>query len=531
MMDTKENTVISGQCRWVWFSSEQSLADGQISVLAVAETLISVAVYFWLAQHFERQWWWLLTALAAPILLLRSDESKELGLRWFTKYFNHGFDERPLTRTETGLMSVSVVMLIITISYWLASIWLVEYQGWSLLWRSLLTGAIVLLLGIAGAVAREGTAAAAAAFAGAGAVAVAVAGAREEAFTGVLVGVFAAALVGAVAVAVVGKLTEAFAVAVAFAGAIAVAVVFARVGAGAVAVAVMVTLALTLTVAVAGTVAVALGVWVRSLLIRIMASLRYCRSGLANLPNNWQQLLWVVDVKHEPELLPGLNQIDKQLSLSELLRNDDKYFAYPLAVIFYLPALLWRWSLKSTLWMWWPVALLLRQPLANLSPELVRDHAASRVYGVGQSLVYCAGLIALWLLVNQWPNLQQWLALLPEPWSKIGGDMLTKQAPPPIGIRYGLLCLASGLGLMTAWQSNRLKAIHKSVLEDDSKFTELNAGRQNLFATRTRHLEHWHTATVVSLIALGYAVVMWKGQQLCPQEIAHYLHPWLLQHL
>ncbi|WP_033193938.1 hypothetical protein [Methylomonas sp. MK1] len=523
MTNTKENSVISGQRRWVWFSSEQSVADGQISVLAVAETLISVAVYFWLAQHFERQWWWLLTALAAPILLLRSDESKELGLRWFTKYFKGGFDERPLTRTETGLMTLSVVMLIITISYWLASIWLVEYQGRFLLWRSLLIGAIVLLLGIAGAVARAGTLVAAAAFAGAGAGAgaVAVAGAREEAFAGVVGGAIAAALVVGVAgaFAVAGKLTVA--IAEAFAVAVAVAVAFAKAKAKAVAV----------TLAVAGTVSIALGVWVRSLLIRIMASLRYCRSGLANLPNNWQQLLWVVDVKHEPELLPGLNQIDKQLSLSELLRNDDKYFAYPLVVIFYLPALLWRWSLKSTLWMWWPVALLLRQPLAKLSPELLRDHAASRVCGVGQALVYCAGLIALWLLVNQWPNLQQWLAVLPEPWSKIGGDMLTKQAPPPIGIRYGLLCLVSGLGLMTAWQSDRLKAIHKSVLEDDSKFTELNAGRQNLFATRTRHLEHWHTATVVSLIALGYAVVMWKGQQLYPQEIARYLHPWLLQHL
>ncbi|CAD6879946.1 hypothetical protein [Methylomonas albis] len=441
------------------------MAAGQISVLAVAETLVSVAVYFWLAQHFERQWWWLLTALAAPILLLRSDESKELGLRWFTKYFDPNPNQRPLTRTEKGFMTVPAVMLAVTIIYWLTSTWLVEYQGWPLFWRSLLTGAIAPLVGIA--------------------VGIAIAIER--------------------AVAVAGAVVRAI----------------ERAG----------EVALALAVAIAIAIAIAMGVWTRSLLIRITASLRYCRSGLANLPNNWQQLLWIVDVKHEPELIPGLNQTTDDLSLNRLLSDDQKFATYPVAVVLFLPALLWRWSLKSTLWMWWPVALLLRRPLANLSPELVRDHAAVRVCSAGQAIVYCAGLMALWLLVNRWPDLQQWLAVLPEPWSKLGGEMLTKQAPPPIGIRYGLLCLASGLGLMTAWQSKRLKAMHKPVLEDDSKFTVLNADRQNLFAARARHLEHWHTATVVSLIALGYAVVLWKGQQLYPQEIAHYLHPWLLQHL
>ena len=73
---------------WVWHSTDDSIAAGQISVLSVVETFCALGLYGWLAFHFEHQWWLLISAVAAPIILLRSPESKALGVKWLHHYWD-----------------------------------------------------------------------------------------------------------------------------------------------------------------------------------------------------------------------------------------------------------------------------------------------------------------------------------------------------------------------------------------------------------------------------------------------------------
>lgn len=72
---------------WVWHSTDESIAAGQISVLSILETFCALGLYVWLAFHFEYQWWLLVSAVAAPILLLPSHESKKYSLNLLRQYW------------------------------------------------------------------------------------------------------------------------------------------------------------------------------------------------------------------------------------------------------------------------------------------------------------------------------------------------------------------------------------------------------------------------------------------------------------
>lgn len=78
--------MVPGQ--WVWWSDEASRAAGKMSVLAVAETLICVAVYWILLVRYGITWHHWLILIAAPLVLLRSDASVADGVRWFEAYYN-----------------------------------------------------------------------------------------------------------------------------------------------------------------------------------------------------------------------------------------------------------------------------------------------------------------------------------------------------------------------------------------------------------------------------------------------------------
>lgn len=68
-------------------------------MLAVAETLLVLLLYVWAAWHYERQWWLLLSAVAAPIILLRSEGSKARGVALLQKYWE-AWEREKLTEHE-----------------------------------------------------------------------------------------------------------------------------------------------------------------------------------------------------------------------------------------------------------------------------------------------------------------------------------------------------------------------------------------------------------------------------------------------
>lgn len=71
---------------WVWRSTEASRAAGQISLLAVAETVFAVSFYWWLAVWIGTAALLVISPIVAFMVLLRSPQSVAEGVRLADAY-------------------------------------------------------------------------------------------------------------------------------------------------------------------------------------------------------------------------------------------------------------------------------------------------------------------------------------------------------------------------------------------------------------------------------------------------------------
>lgn len=121
-----------------------------------------------------------------------------------------------------------------------------------------------------------------------------------------------------------------------------------------------------LSVNVAVAVGALTGIVIRAAMIRVLATAWFPFLGLKSLPDNWKQQLWCTDLWLPPEILPGAVSIGDALGVSywwkEIKSGDTVYRVVALLalLVFYLPALAYRMSLKSSVWVYWPLVFSLR---------------------------------------------------------------------------------------------------------------------------------------------------------------------------
>jgi len=143
--------IPKGFVRW---SSAESRAAGQISILAVAETLFAVAFYWWIAIRFDTHIHLVTSLFVAPLLLLRSERSIVAGVDWFLRdWFGlEHYDEWSRARKVTWLGLLALIGF--AVSWWvfsyLAQSWLPDQTGLVLFFYAALIGAIGILPGLMG---------------------------------------------------------------------------------------------------------------------------------------------------------------------------------------------------------------------------------------------------------------------------------------------------------------------------------------------------------------------------------------------
>nr|VFJ47973.1 MAG: hypothetical protein BECKFW1821A_GA0114235_10188 [Candidatus Kentron sp. FW]VFJ51698.1 MAG: hypothetical protein BECKFW1821B_GA0114236_10106 [Candidatus Kentron sp. FW] len=71
-----------------WISTPESVERNEPTALAIFETVLAVAAYWGIAVWFDTHIHLLVSICVAPLLLLRSKESTEKGVRWFAAYWN-----------------------------------------------------------------------------------------------------------------------------------------------------------------------------------------------------------------------------------------------------------------------------------------------------------------------------------------------------------------------------------------------------------------------------------------------------------
>lgn len=361
----------------IFWSTRHSINNDIPSVTAIIETAVAVILYWWVAIHFETYLPLLLSAAMAPLVLLRSDQSAALGVRWFKTWEENTWnDNRTYSEREPkeywliSMVGVLAILLAGLTAFFLTRYFLVGLKGWAALWRAF---AIAWTSSaISGAVTAAG--------AGAGTAGVrgAVLGATTETILKVEAGAGAVVIAGAIAIA--GADAVAVVAAVVLAGGGALAVVKAGGGAiaaaGAVAAGVRgianrrvsgaTTRFISFQFAIPLLLGVSLGAFLVSLFIRIAATLRHPYLGWLDLPRNFRRLIICTSPLQKPELVPGLAPGETQFTLTDMWQlfrtirhsggRDERalgmVFFPPALLLWFLPGWLYRLTLKSTALFW-----------------------------------------------------------------------------------------------------------------------------------------------------------------------------------
>lgn len=487
MESSAADTIPARRRKWVWHSTPDSIKAGQISLFAIAETPVATLVFGWLLFNNPWPWTSVIGLMAAPILLLRSDASVEMGLAMLRRYD----DELGSDELSGWMIAISSVLgLAIGAGTALSFDALVPYPagGWSrLAWGALLVGGALT----------------------AGVALVFSFGSLASSFTGMVAALFgSAAFLGwqYSSVALAGSLFGA--------GLIGMSVWVAQKSGG----------IFSLILAPG----LALGTLGRTIFIRLWASLSHLRAGLAGLAANWRNTVVLIDPAHLPELLPRAGEIDDSFALPTLLRDkrEGAWIINPLlAIVIYLPALAYRWNIKASWWLWGPVALLLRPASWRRDEDMRCATAFWSTWAMQTVLVGALITLAGWLA---WPVLpREFQALLPN--AKLVHTFI---ASPHFSLRLvlaasALFCL--GMMLLNAY---RVRSAHAKALEGAADFHKsYDEGLRADLRAMARPLRRWQQATAALMIftiwsfALKFALDYWPGQT--GHAVWRWLLPWL----
>jgi hypothetical protein len=343
----------------VW-STQASIENEVPSITAIIESICAGVFYWVVAIKFQTYGLLLTSLVVAVFVLIRSDESVALGVKWFKRWeTNRWKGSRYSDRIERdpkethwlilALLVLAILFLILFGGYFafrLAQHFLAGTPSSTTLWA----GSIVVMSVVSAVLAVAGV------IAGLGIVRGSVA-------------LLSAAIVAIAAGAAIGLVTAIYVVAAVFLtffGVLAQADIFVVAKEGLILILMCVSAFLPMWLGIA------LGVFIISFFIRVGATLTFFLRGVRNLPRNFRRLFYCTSPLQVPELVPGLvygetdftlpdvwHRFHEERHSPDLLKSTFAALFYPLAmVIWFVPGWAYRAILKSTVWFWYPLAYL-----------------------------------------------------------------------------------------------------------------------------------------------------------------------------
>lgn len=373
--------------KWVVWSTRDSINNNIPSVAAVIETLVAVAIYWWFSVHFETYSLLLISVAVAPLVLLRSDKSVELGVRWFGKWERRVWDDEETEeiRDHFAIGLIAGPLAGFT-AYCLVVYFPESADGWTAAHGFAIGWISVAVVGVVSL-----------GFPTTGAVAATLG--REATSAG------AYGLAGGIAGAIAGGLGGALTVAIAIAAAVAAAGVVIgilsspRAPPG--------TALIMMVFGAPVLVGFALGLFALSLVVRFGATISHICRGLQALPRNFQRLVVCTSPFQEPELVPGLTTGETHFTWPDMWRlfrsrsnsggieqKVSVFFTYPTALLlWFFPGWFYRLTLKSTAWFWFPLAYLTSDLRDANYPELFRRRVLETLWGKTSRVIALTTLI------------------------------------------------------------------------------------------------------------------------------------------
>lgn len=392
--------------RWVWHSTDESIAQGHISVLALIEIPIAILFFGMIAYYSHWPWLSVLGMLAAPLLLLRSEASIADGIRRIKMFLDTQKSAIPqwyiwvitlgviaggtiAVFAPSGEVFLAYLFYLFLIASVTSCFWGMQDDRASRVLAVIFSIPIALLLA-------EWVKS--------------VSNARGHPL---VMTAFLVAVTPRIAIPVRSLLTSFEA---------------------------------------------SVGIFYRTVAIRIVSTLRHLLLGLHALPKNWRENVCIVDFFKEPELLPGARRADPRITKDGMLILPPNRQSYRqltkilVSIIFYIPAILYRWNLKSSAWLWWPVALFFTNPTQGQSDqdkrEMVGVASSGPIAKLRKALMF-TGLA--WLIIRFIPAdlIAPMNAIHPLDEVKAIADKIP--APPIASVRYWLLMICVLSAIILYW--------------------------------------------------------------------------------
>lgn len=283
--------------------------------------------------------------------------------------------------------------------------------------------------------------------------------------------------------------------------------------------------------------AASLGVLARTVWIRFLATLKHLPEGFRQLPRNWRETIWVIDAGSAPILIPRAERVDPRFSEGWWWSSAKKETSLYAKIFAVFVALVWgssrfyRWSIKATVWLWWPLVLVLMPPFYFESEEEIRirmteafnakwpDKLVPYVMAIFLSgtAFFAPDLATLsGKFAGQNGNLIQVALEHVSTWSSFFGK---------VGADIQFLAALFVLASLLMWRlTGQARAYEKSLSSPD-EFRKLRDASDKLpwnsFLRISKNLERLRAARVASIIFLGYAVELHLVRQFHPEWIGN----------
>jgi hypothetical protein len=145
-----------------------------------------------------------------------------------------------------------------------------------------------------------------------------------------------------------------------------------------------------------------LGIFLVAIGIRVAATLVYLRSGLEALPRNFRRIVICTSPAQIPELVPGIDETTSVFRFSVVLQSirsapgewTEKLVEYLAWLYVFTPAWFYRFTIKSTAWFWWPLAFLGDELQKARNPTLLRLDVMDSLWAKTSIVTACASLLA-----------------------------------------------------------------------------------------------------------------------------------------
>jgi len=315
---------------WVWYSTEVSRAEGKISILAIVETLFFVLLTWSVAFYYNFYYYLFVPLVFTPFLMLKTPKSIEYSHYLFLNNVNIQFFSLRSSLTYYCWLLSSFIGLLIVFSFFTTKqvyiqifIFCIVFVLSFFLIKTLLRkeGKDIVIKTVQNAVEETKI--------------------IEYIFTTLFVIVFF--------------------------------VFYDHLGQKNIIAMFFVTL-LSMSITESSRVAIALVL--SSLLIKLFVTIdnivKQPIDTFAYLPNNFQEQVFINDSCYTPELLPDIRKHNNELQLIGFIRRGMytkyvvEYLVRFIIVIIWSFTYLYRWSIKSTAWFYWPLAFVFnKKPLED----------------------------------------------------------------------------------------------------------------------------------------------------------------------